>query len=64
MSITKILIGISVGALGLLAMKNPNSWWFRTKDDTIEQRKRNVSFLGNLLLTLGVIMVMFGVQSP
>ncbi|MGN7357138.1 hypothetical protein ACTHPF_07195 [Paenibacillus sp. SAF-054] len=61
MLMIQLLCGVGLVALGALARKMPNTKWFRTADDSIEQRIRNSCFLGELFIIIGVLTAMISI---
>ncbi|NWL90373.1 hypothetical protein DMN77_22740 [Paenibacillus sp. 79R4] len=60
-----LLLGIVAIAVGIYAIKNPYSWWFKRigdDRDPSEARILYVKFAGKAVIMLGVIIIILGVQ--
>jgi uncharacterized protein YjeT (DUF2065 family) len=58
-------IGIVLIAIGLYAIRNPHSWWFRRTRDDIELSDLRIwylKFAGKMTIAFGVVVILMSFQ--
>lgn len=60
-----LLLGIAVIAIGIYAIKNPYSWWFKRIGDDRDPSDMwiwYIRFAGKITIMLGVMIIVLGTQ--
>ncbi|MEC0173189.1 hypothetical protein [Paenibacillus graminis] len=60
-----LLLGSAVIALGIFAIRHPDSWWFKRIGDDSEPSEGwmgYIKFAGKITIGLGAMIIIFGAQ--
>ncbi|OIB00728.1 hypothetical protein AK95_26570 [Paenibacillus sp. LC231] len=63
--ISTAFMGIAFIAIGLYAIRNPHSWWFRRTRDDIELSDLRIwylKFAGKVAIAFGVVVILMSFQ--